>query len=201
MLSIPLLWVTPFLAIDIPVFLVCAINYSHYLYYIVQISPVNIIFHHIKSVYSTSSKFQKFKAQARYTAEKIPNISSNFLSQMRTRLLHMTWSTLNFNVLRSFVTMATNLPSCFSVQFLEQLFKFLVSLTWLKYVKSQRSYGILITKELIFGFQILELKDQFSASLTLNRLGAEFAHRLVLPSAVLKWQAAGSSNCVSFTIY
>ena len=36
----------------------------------------------------------------------------------------------------------------------------------LKYVKSQRSYGFLITKELIFGFQILDLKDHFSASLT-----------------------------------
>ena len=34
-----------------------------------------------------------------------------------------------------------------------------------KYVKSQRSYGFLITKELIFGFQILDLKDHFSASL------------------------------------
>ena len=32
---------------------------------------------------------------------------------------------------------------------------------------SQRSYGFLITKELIFGFQILDLKDHFSASLTL----------------------------------
>ena len=30
---------------------------------------------------------------------------------------------------------------------------------------SQRSYGFLITKELIFGFQILDLKDHFSASL------------------------------------
>ena len=28
------------------------------------------------------------------------------------------------------------------------------------------NYGILITKELIFGFQILDLKDHFSASLT-----------------------------------
>ena len=37
--------------------------------------------------------------------------------------------------------------------------------TLLKYVKSQRSYGFLITKELIFGFQILDLKDHFSASL------------------------------------
>ena len=62
--------------------------------------------------------------------------------------------------------MATNLPSCFSIQFLEQLLKFLVNFTLLKYVKSQRSYGFLITKELIFGFQILDLKDHFSASLS-----------------------------------
>ena len=62
--------------------------------------------------------------------------------------------------------MATNLPSCFFIQFLEQLLKFLVNFTLLKYVKSQRSYGFLITKELIFGFQILDLKDHFSASLT-----------------------------------
>ena len=46
------------------------------------------------------------------------------------------------------------------------LMKFLVNFTFLKYVKSQRSYGFLITKELIFGFQILDLKDHFSASLT-----------------------------------
>ena len=32
--------------------------------------------------------------------------------------------------------------------------------------QSQRSYGFFITKELIFGFQILDLKDHFSASLT-----------------------------------
>ena len=66
--------------------------------------------------------------------------------------------------------MATNLPSCFLIQFLEQLLKFLVNFTLLKYVKSQRSYGFSITKELIFGFQILDLildlKDHFSASLT-----------------------------------
>ena len=78
----------------------------------------------------------------------------------------MTWSNSKFNVRRSFVTMATNLPSCFSIQFLEQLLKFLVNFTLLKYVKSQRNYGLLITKELIFGFQGLELKDHFSASLT-----------------------------------
>ena len=77
----------------------------------------------------------------------------------------MTWSNLRFNVGRSFVTMATNLPSCFSIQFLEQLLKFLVNFSLLKYVKSQRNYGFLITKELIFGFQILDLKDHFSASL------------------------------------
>ena len=61
--------------------------------------------------------------------------------------------------------MATNLSSCFSIQFLEQLLKFLVNVTLLKYVKSQGSYGFSITKELIFGFQILHLKDHFSASL------------------------------------
>ena len=77
----------------------------------------------------------------------------------------MTWSNLRFNVCRSFFTMATNLPSCFSIQFLEQLLKFLVNLTLLKYVKSQRSYGFLITQELIFIFQILDLKDHFSVSL------------------------------------
>ena len=64
----------------------------------------------------------------------------------------MTWSNLRFNVLASFVTMATNLPFCFFIQFLGQLLKFLVNFTLLKYVKSQRSYGFLITKELIFGW-------------------------------------------------
>ena len=54
---------------------------------------------------------------------------------------------------------------CFSIKFLEQLLKFLVNFTLLKYVKSQRSYGLLITKELFFGFQILDLKDHFSVSL------------------------------------
>ena len=52
-------------------------------------------------------------------------------------------------------------------QFLEQLLKFLVNFTLLKYVRYQRNYGFLIIKELIFGFQILDLKDHFSASLTL----------------------------------
>ena len=79
----------------------------------------------------------------------------------------MTWSKLRFSVSRSFVIMATNLPSCFSIEFLEQFLKFLVNFTLLKYVKSQRSYGFLITKELILGFQILDLKDHFSASLKL----------------------------------
>ena len=51
-----------------------------------------------------------------------------------------------------------SLPSFFFIQFLEQLSKFLLNFTLLKYVKSQRNYGFLITKELIFGFQILDLK-------------------------------------------
>ena len=54
----------------------------------------------------------------------------------------------------------------FFIQFLKQLLKFLVNFNLLKYVKSQRSYGFLITKQLIFGFQILDLKVHFSASLT-----------------------------------
>ena len=74
--------------------------------------------------------------------------------------------------------MATNLPSCFFIQFLEQLLKFLVNFTLLKYVKSQRSYGFLITKELIFGFQILDLKDHFSASLTTVIYGTIYKTRI-----------------------
>ena len=61
--------------------------------------------------------------------------------------------------------MATNLPFCFFIQFLEQLLKFLANFTLLKHVKSQRSYSFLITKKLIFGFEILDFKVHFSASL------------------------------------
>ena len=53
----------------------------------------------------------------------------------------------------------------------KKMLKFPVNFTSLKYVKSQRSYCFLITKELIFGFQSLDLKVHFSASLTLNRPG------------------------------
>ena len=60
---------------------------------------------------------------------------------------------------------STDKQSCFSVQFLEQLLKFQVNFTLFKCVESQRSYGLLITKELIFDFQILDSKDHFSASL------------------------------------
>ena len=49
---------------------------------------------------------------------------------------------------------------------------FLVHFTLLKYVKSQRSYGFLITKELIFGFQIVDLKDHFSASLRITAVSS-----------------------------
>ena len=84
---------------------------------------------------------------------------------MRTRLFH---DLVEFKIqcLKVFCYHGNNLPSCFSIQLLEQLLKFLVNVTLLKYVKSQRSYGFLITKELIFGFQILDLKNHFSASLT-----------------------------------
>ena len=69
--------------------------------------------------------------------------------------------------------MATNLPFIFFIQFLEQLLKFLANFTLLKYVKSQRRYGFLITKKLIFGFQILDLKVHFSASLKISTLVLE----------------------------
>ena len=72
-------------------------------------------------------------------------------------------------------------------QFLEQLLKFLVNFTLLKFVKFQRSYGFLITKELIFGFQILDLKDHFSASLNSEivlvitlRLLYDVLHQLII---------------------
>ena len=84
--------------------------------------------------------------------------------------------------LKVFVTMATNLPSCFFTQFLDQLLKFLVNFTLLKYVKSQRSYGFLIIKELIFGFQILDLKDHFSASLIVLYFAENYAPKLVITS-------------------
>ena len=51
----------------------------------------------------------------------------------------MTWSSLRFNVWRSSAAMATNLPSCLLIQFLEQLLKFLLNFTLLKYVKYQSS--------------------------------------------------------------
>ena len=64
----------------------------------------------------------------------------------------------------------------------------------LKYVTSQRSFGVLITKELIFGFQILDLKDHFSASLISAMVSSEIgllsdrvllAFGIVLSTAVL----------------
>ena len=99
-----------------------------------------------------------------YLEYKIPNVNSKFLSHLRTRVLNMTWSNLRFMFE---VLLATNLQSWLFIQFLEQLLKFLVNFTLLKYVKSQRSYGFLTTKELIFGFQILDLKYHFSASLNM----------------------------------
>ena len=67
--------------------------------------------------------------------------------------------------------MATNLPSCFFIKFLEELLKFLVNFILLKYVKSQRRYG--------YGFQILDSKDHFSASLRLRiiAIACKVTHR------------------------
>ena len=64
--------------------------------------------------------------------------------------------------------MATNLPSCFSIEFLEQLLKFLVNFTLLKYVKSQRNYGFLITKKADFWLPNFEFKRSLLSLLKLK---------------------------------
>ena len=100
--------------------------------------------------------------------EKIPNVTSKFLSHLETRLSNMTWSNSRFNVSRSFVTMATNLPFCFLIQILEQLLKFLLNFTLLKQVKPQRSYDFLITKELFLWLPNFGFFFHFAASLKSN---------------------------------
>ena len=77
----------------------------------------------------------------------------------------MTWPKFKVECLKVFCYHGNKSTILLFFQFLEQLLKFLVNFTLLKCVKSQRSYGFLITKELIFGFQILDLIDHFSASL------------------------------------
>ena len=97
------------------------------------------------------------------------------------------------------LTWQTNLPSCFSIEFLEQFLKFLVNFTLLKYVKSQRSYGFLITKELFFGFQILDLTDHFSASL--NYLASENKNEMVDQLLWQQWITDSSNyNSVDSTL-
>ena len=72
------------------------------------------------------------------------------------------------------------IPFCFFIQFLEQFLKFLANFTLLKYVKSQRSYGSLITKKLIFGFQILDLKVHFSLKMKCTECQDTTSHSLSL---------------------
>ena len=74
--------------------------------------------------------------------------------------------------------MATNLPFCVFIQFLEKLLKFLANFT-LKYVKSQRSC-LFNHKKLIFGFQ----NFGFKSSLLRLLKGAIFVF------ASIKWQNA-----------
>ena len=97
--------------------------------------------------------------------------------------------------------MATNLPSCFSIQFLGHLLKFLANVTLLKYVKSQRSYGFLITKELIFGFQILDLKDHFSASLKHSETFIHPFIKLLAKSKCLTKSSCLVNHCLSWLQY
>ena len=64
-------------------------------------------------------------------------------------------------------------------------------LTLLKYVKSKRSYGFLIARELIFGCQILDLKDHFSASLrkyTLRKRDNEKFQKVLFYRKTLWWK-------------
>ena len=77
------------------------------------------------------------------------------------------------------VTMATNLPFCFFIQFLEQLLKFLVNFTLLKYVKSQRSYGFLITKELILGGFKSSLPSLFNCRIWMIKTKQAFSDPLI----------------------
>ena len=73
----------------------------------------------------------------------------------------------------------------------EQLLKFLANFTLLEYVESQRSYGFLITEKLIFGFQILDLKVHFSASLTAHADNQNW--RKELHSFLLNYRASPHS--------
>ena len=93
--------------------------------------------------------------------------------------------------------MATNLPFWFCIQFLEQLLKFLANFTLLKYVKSQRSYGFLITKKLIFGFQILDLKVHFSASLNYSQTTLKHLTVACLPFDIDHMDTANCSNYIT----
>ena len=77
----------------------------------------------------------------------------------------MTWLNLKAQCLKIFCYHGNKSTILLFYSILEQLLKFSVNFTLLKYVKSQRRFGFLITKELIFGCQILDLKDHFSASL------------------------------------
>ena len=78
----------------------------------------------------------------------------------------MTWSSLRFNVLRSFVAMAKILRSCFLIQFLEELLKFLLNFTLLKLSSVSEKLRLFNHKRAdFFGFQIFGFFFHFSASL------------------------------------
>ena len=74
---------------------------------------------------------------------------------------------------------------------LEELLKFLVNFTLLKYVKSQRSYGFLITKELLFGFQIL-------IWLTILSFLHKNVENSLISNHVLEMSVKLKSQCVRF---
>ena len=90
--------------------------------------------------------------------EKIPKVTSKFLFHVRTRLLNMTWSNLG-SMLEGLLLPWQQIYHLAFYSILRTTPEVSSKLYFVEYIKSQRSYGFLITKELIFGVQILDLKD------------------------------------------
>ena len=77
----------------------------------------------------------------------------------------MTWSNLRFNVSEVFYYHDNKSTILLFYSIFRTTPEVFSKLYFVKYVKSQKIYGVLITKELIFGFQILDLNNHYSASL------------------------------------
>ena len=100
----------------------------------------------------------------------MPNVTSKFLSQRENDAIRHELIEFKVQCLKVFCYHGNKSTILLFIQFLEQLLKFLANFTLLEYVKSQRSYDFLITKKLIFGFQILDLKVTSNLSHVKTRL-------------------------------